>query len=328
MLSALSLEQLNAFSEKSGDSSDFLTKLEQEFLTLGLSDKNKRMTAYGAYVSHQALVGDFNKFFPSILDQAMCSRFGDRSVNEEALRVVKRMLPLAELTLWKSEIFQEVDDRGPDYAGRAFDVSYMPARPQFWIVDDAYGRVLSPETCADYDLPPKSHLHSVLVIPVMIEGDHVALARIDVFYNFLGDGRSPYPFLRFFNPQSVDDDISPDAGYMIAGLDFLRQPFIEKTQQNMVLSGAEKKKAKKWQYRPAVQTVALRAKEYEQHKKQQAEEEKRVYAVQFGVRGHYRNQPCGRGRKELRRVWVTEYVKGPEDAPRKPMLPQVNVARR
>lgn len=39
------------------------------------------------------------------------------------------------------------------------------------------------------------------------------------------------------------------------------------------------------------------------------------YSVQFQVSGHWRLQPCGPGRSVIRRVWVREHLKGPQDAP-------------
>lgn len=33
------------------------------------------------------------------------------------------------------------------------------------------------------------------------------------------------------------------------------------------------------------------------------------------VRGHWRNQPCGKGRTQRRRIWIQEHVAGPEDKP-------------
>lgn len=33
------------------------------------------------------------------------------------------------------------------------------------------------------------------------------------------------------------------------------------------------------------------------------------------VRGHWRNQPCGKGRSQRRRIWIQEHVAGPEDKP-------------
>lgn len=40
-----------------------------------------------------------------------------------------------------------------------------------------------------------------------------------------------------------------------------------------------------------------------------------AWKVRWVVRGHHRNQRCGAGRGELRRVWVRPYWKGPGDAP-------------
>lgn len=36
---------------------------------------------------------------------------------------------------------------------------------------------------------------------------------------------------------------------------------------------------------------------------------------QWIVRGHWRNQAFGEGRKQRRPTWISPYVKGPEDAP-------------
>lgn len=35
------------------------------------------------------------------------------------------------------------------------------------------------------------------------------------------------------------------------------------------------------------------------------------------VRGHWRNQPCGPGHQDRRRIWIDEHVAGPEDKPLK-----------
>ena len=43
--------------------------------------------------------------------------------------------------------------------------------------------------------------------------------------------------------------------------------------------------------------------------------EAREYHHRWQVRGHWRTQPCGPGREQLRRVWVPEHTKGPEGAP-------------
>lgn len=45
------------------------------------------------------------------------------------------------------------------------------------------------------------------------------------------------------------------------------------------------------------------------------EDSQRVYRHQWVVRGHWRQQPIGKGRQERRTTWVPSYVKGPEGAP-------------
>ena len=37
--------------------------------------------------------------------------------------------------------------------------------------------------------------------------------------------------------------------------------------------------------------------------------------VQYIVRGHWRNQPCGPGLKDRKRMWIQPFWKGMEDAP-------------
>jgi hypothetical protein len=38
--------------------------------------------------------------------------------------------------------------------------------------------------------------------------------------------------------------------------------------------------------------------------------------MQWIVRGHWRNQPCGPNHSERKRIWIQPHWKGPEDAPR------------
>lgn len=49
-----------------------------------------------------------------------------------------------------------------------------------------------------------------------------------------------------------------------------------------------------------------------------AEPTGRHISVQYEVGGHWRLQPCGPGRKTIRRVWVSEHKRGPEGAPPSP----------
>ena len=38
--------------------------------------------------------------------------------------------------------------------------------------------------------------------------------------------------------------------------------------------------------------------------------------TRFTVRGHWRNQACGKGRKDRKRLWIHPHWKGPDDAQR------------
>jgi hypothetical protein len=39
-------------------------------------------------------------------------------------------------------------------------------------------------------------------------------------------------------------------------------------------------------------------------------------AIQWLVRGHWRNQPIGSGRSERKRIWIMPHWKGPQEAPK------------
>ena len=41
----------------------------------------------------------------------------------------------------------------------------------------------------------------------------------------------------------------------------------------------------------------------------------REYSCRWIVSGHYRNQPCGPGRTQRRRIWIAPYIAGPKDRP-------------
>lgn len=52
------------------------------------------------------------------------------------------------------------------------------------------------------------------------------------------------------------------------------------------------------------------------------------WAWRWAVRGHWRQQPVGEGRKQRRTVWVHPHVKGPDDRPFKPPPGQIFDVRR
>lgn len=71
-----------------------------------------------------------------------------------------------------------------------------------------------------------------------------------------------------------------------------------------------------WQHEPVIQVVQLRRRETTHEHPN--EHEARDWSCRWFVRGHWRQQPCGPHQSERRTVWVTPYVKGPEDKPVKP----------
>lgn len=78
---------------------------------------------------------------------------------------------------------------------------------------------------------------------------------------------------------------------------------------------ATRRRAGRMKIPAQVTTIALRRSEYAGAK---PEGESMVeWQHRWIVRGHWRWQACGPGRTERRRIWISPFVKGPEDAPLK-----------
>ncbi len=78
---------------------------------------------------------------------------------------------------------------------------------------------------------------------------------------------------------------------------------------------------------PAVSIVDLRRQYVPDLREETGTEGGRRYMHRWVVSGHWRNQRVGSGRAEVRRTWVTPYVKGPEGGELL-LTEQVNVWRR
>lgn len=55
---------------------------------------------------------------------------------------------------------------------------------------------------------------------------------------------------------------------------------------------------------------------------------KRELSCQFTVDGHWRNQACGEGMKQRKLIWISPYLKGPEDKPFRPSKQKVYLVNR
>jgi hypothetical protein len=65
-----------------------------------------------------------------------------------------------------------------------------------------------------------------------------------------------------------------------------------------------------------VKVIYLRRRESPQaEKNEDATSTQREYSRRWVVEGHVRNQPVGPGRSERKLIWISPYVKGPEDKP-------------
>ncbi|MGH1490568.1 MAG: hypothetical protein ACRBK7_14455 [Acidimicrobiales bacterium] len=64
-----------------------------------------------------------------------------------------------------------------------------------------------------------------------------------------------------------------------------------------------------------VRVVRMRRKEADSDHPGEDQGDDSSYTHQWVVSGHWRNQPCGPDRSQRRPVWISPYIKGPEDKP-------------
>lgn len=74
---------------------------------------------------------------------------------------------------------------------------------------------------------------------------------------------------------------------------------------------------------PEVQVIALRASERGPKKDGEATEGRKFDSWRWVVEGHPRLQACGPGRTDHKLIWISPYIKGPEDKPLKPKTQRV-----
>lgn len=79
----------------------------------------------------------------------------------------------------------------------------------------------------------------------------------------------------------------------------IRKDFNRKTKQNLT----------------SVRVVSLRKTEYSNKEVADTEKKDFNYTCRWTVDGHFRNQACGPGRTDRRLIWISSFLKGPENMP-------------
>lgn len=191
-------------------------------------------------------------------------------------------------------------------------------------------------------LPPYSVAMPNFWADVVKENPHLEGASGDV----------PIGFFWIFSPERIVFSLigpSPNGGYMLAGFDFIpikmtllssnegvyvlenefgedgayhailaamwslsQTPTVADVSTHTPTTGPKIKGQRRRQAPSPIKIVELRQM---RHENVTHNSSGRRYTHRWLVRGHWRDQACGPGLKERRRVWVPAYTKGPADAP-------------
>lgn len=153
---------------------------------------------------------------------------------------------------------------------------------------------------------------------VMTTGSHYRhQRRVYSYANMMGDGHS-------HRPDEPYGGCVPDRDYgfmyaplrevfsFLAAMWFLSDQPTVATATTKQVAGPKIKGQRRRQPPSDVKIVELRQM---RHENVTHSPSGRRYTHRWVVRGHWRDQACGPGLKERRRVWVPAYTKGPADAP-------------
>ena len=97
---------------------------------------------------------------------------------------------------------------------------------------------------------------------------------------------------------------------------FVRQRLLIATPERADRATRRRLEARGWEAEPTVRVVRLRAADY---RRQPTDAPGSVeWSCRWLVRGHWRQQPHGPGRRQVRPVWILPHVKGPPDKELRP----------
>lgn len=105
------------------------------------------------------------------------------------------------------------------------------------------------------------------------------------------------------------------ATYLVALLRFMQQRIV--TSQRLTVSRANRRNIErsKWKHDSTVNVIKLRKSHAVWKPRFPGDVQPRDWSCSWGVRGHWRDQPCGPGRKQVKSIWIDPYIKGDTTKP-------------
>lgn len=133
---------------------------------------------------------------------------------------------------------------------------------------------------------------------------------------FLGDPLDGYEQRRLEGDQSAGPRYLAVMRFLASAFAFVSQQIVTALPIRAERHAAKRLARAGWLGEPLVRVIQLRRAE---HAASGASDESasREWSCQWVVRGHWRQQPYGEGRRGRRPIWITPYVKGPDDKPLK-----------
>lgn len=226
-------------------------------------------------------------------------------------RVYARCLQDAEVVLWRTDLLLAAHAQAEAFTDVAVPADLLPMFPQLWIPygeDQLYIRNVD------------AIISSILLVPRTHDYLAVCLAHPrDVNNVLLGTDLYILDGSRLVAGREAE---SQSAREFFASLSFMHSTVA--SSEPMSQPRHIQRRQKREGLTSPIHIVRLRRKERESNEDTHLSE--REYQCQWIVRTHVR-KPSPR-MKEQRPVWVSAYVKGPDDKPLKPPTPAVTVVNR
>lgn len=117
----------------------------------------------------------------------------------------------------------------------------------------------------------------------------------------------------------VDDDtpyiMVSMGGFMAAMLRFMQQRIVVPHRTLSSKSHRRTIERTKWDHDAHVNIIKLRKAHERWNPRDPHDSTPRDWSCSWGVRGHWRDQPCGPGRKQIKQIWIDPYIKGDTTKP-------------
>ena len=227
-------------------------------------------------------------------------------------RGIAKCLQVAEVVLWRADLYRAAREQAQlgVFTGMPVPSDLLPPSPQLWVL---FGNT-------QISLPDmRAVLCSVLLMPRAKELQALCFAHpMHSGTVFMSDD----PHILNGGLLTVGRETEIESAELFACLSFMNSTVASSELLSLPRS-ARRRLGRGGQVRP-MQIVRLRRKERGPNDDPHLSE--REYQCQWIVRAHAR-RPNAR-MKEQRPVWVSSYIKGPQDKPLKPPTPTVTVVSR